>query len=78
MKKGIEWGYITTVPFLASPSIKGQARTRRLKEDEVTLLLSSTDEYLQHVAYGCSLDAFGFVGIIRKTVVCYEPFVQRP
>lgn len=49
MKKGIEWGYITTVPFLASPSLKGQARTRRLKEDEVTLLLSSTDEYLQHV-----------------------------
>lgn len=49
MKKGIEWGYVSTVPFLNSPSLKGQARTRRLKKDEVQLLLSSTDEYLQHV-----------------------------
>ena len=30
MKKGIEWGYITSVPYVASPSLKGQARTRRL------------------------------------------------
>lgn len=49
MKKGIEWRCITSVPFLASPSLKGQARARRLKDDEVMLLLSSTDEYLQHV-----------------------------
>ena len=33
MKKGIEWGYITFVPYLSSPSLKGQARTRRLKAD---------------------------------------------
>ena len=49
MKKGIEWGYVSTVPFLSSPSLKGQARTRRLNADEINLLLSSTDEYLQHV-----------------------------
>ena len=49
MKKGIEWGYITTVPYLSSPSLKGQARTRRLKEDEINMLLNSTDEYLSHV-----------------------------
>jgi integrase len=49
MKKGIEWGYISSVPFLSSPSLKGQARTRRLKESEISLLLKSTDEYLRHV-----------------------------
>ncbi|MBK8814054.1 MAG: site-specific integrase [Methylococcaceae bacterium] len=49
MKKGIEWGYISSVPYLASPSLKGQARTRRLKEHEINLLLDSCDEYLQHV-----------------------------
>lgn len=49
MKKGIEWGYITSVPYLSSPSLKGQARTRRLKEDEISMLLNSTDEYLSHV-----------------------------
>lgn len=49
MKKGIEWGYVSNVPLLASPSLKGQARTRRLKEKELNLLLSSADEYLQHV-----------------------------
>jgi integrase len=49
MKKGIEWGYISSVPFLSSPSLKGQARTRRLREHEISLLLSSTDEYLRHV-----------------------------
>ncbi|QSB03156.1 site-specific integrase [Methylomonas sp. EFPC1] len=49
MKKGIEWGYISNVPLLTSPSLKGQARTRRLKEKELHLLLSSADEYLQNV-----------------------------
>lgn len=49
MKKGIEWGYISSVPYLASPSLKGQGRTRRLKEDEINLLLDSSDEYLSHV-----------------------------
>ena len=49
MKKGIEWGYVSSVPYLSSPSLKGQARTRRLKEDEINLLLNSTDEYLHHV-----------------------------
>ena len=49
MKKGIEWGYISSVPYLASPSLKGQGRTRRLKEEEIDLLLSSTDEYLMNV-----------------------------
>ena len=49
MKKGIEWGYIASVPYLSSPSLKGQARTRRLKEDEINMLLNSTDEYLSHV-----------------------------
>lgn len=49
MKKGIEWGYIASVPYLSSPSLKGQARTRRLKEGEINMLLNSTDEYLSHV-----------------------------
>ena len=49
MKKGIEWGYISSVPFVTSPSLKGQARTRRLNEQELNLLLNSADEYLKHV-----------------------------
>jgi integrase len=49
MKKGIEWGYVSSVPFVTSPSLKGQGRTRRLKEDELNFLLNSTDEYLSHV-----------------------------
>jgi len=49
MKKGIEWGYVSSVPYLSSPSLKGQARTRRLKEHEINLLLDSCDEYLHHV-----------------------------
>ena len=49
MKKGIEWGYTSSVPYLASPSLKGQARNRRLSSDEITLLLNSCDEYLKHV-----------------------------
>ncbi|MBF6651209.1 site-specific integrase [Methylobacter sp. BlB1] len=49
MKKGIEWGYVDSVPFLASPSLKGQARTRRLKANEFELLLNSADNYLKHI-----------------------------
>ena len=49
MKKGIEWGYITSVPYVASPSLKGQARTRRLTYKEITLLLDSCDEYLMYI-----------------------------
>ncbi|MGZ8144641.1 MAG: hypothetical protein ACXWTG_10810, partial [Methylosarcina sp.] len=49
MKKGIEWGYISSVPFLSSPSLKDQARNRRLKETEISLLLNSTEDYLRHV-----------------------------
>ncbi|WP_026600192.1 tyrosine-type recombinase/integrase [Methylomonas sp. 11b] len=49
MKKGIEWNYVFTIPVVTSPTLKGQARTRRLKEKELSLLLSSADEYLQHV-----------------------------
>jgi len=49
IKKGIEWGYIDSVPFVASPSLKGQARTRRLKKSEIESLLSTVDEYLKHV-----------------------------
>lgn len=48
MKKGIEWNYVSMVPFLASPSLKGQARTRRLKSDELDLVVNSADEYLKH------------------------------
>jgi integrase len=48
-QKGIEWGYTSSVPYLASPSLKGQARNRRLSCEEITLLLSSCDEYLKHV-----------------------------
>lgn len=49
MKKAIEWGYIDSVPFVASPSLKGQARTRRLKSSELELLLKTTDDYLKHI-----------------------------
>ena len=49
MKKGIEWGYLGSVPFLTSPSLKGQARTRRLKQDELNHLIESCDPYLQNV-----------------------------
>ena len=49
MKKGIEWGYIDTVPFVASPTLKGQARTRRLTNKEIELLLSTADDYLKHI-----------------------------
>ena len=49
LKKGIEWGYTSSVPYLASPSLKGQARNRRLSEVEMSLLLSSCDEYLKHI-----------------------------
>lgn len=40
MKKAIEWGYIDSVPYVASPSLKGQARTRRLKANELDWLLT--------------------------------------
>ena len=49
LKKGIEWGYTSSVPYLASPSLKGQARNRRLSEVEMSLLLSSCDDYLKHI-----------------------------
>jgi integrase len=49
MKKGIEWGYIDSVPFVASPSLKGQARTRRLKSSELELLLTTADDYLKYI-----------------------------
>lgn len=49
MKKAIEWGYIDSVPYVASPSLKGQARAKRLKQKELYLLLNSADEYLTHV-----------------------------
>ena len=49
MKKGIEWGYISSVPFLTSPSLKGQARTRRLKQDELNNLIVTCEPYLKHV-----------------------------
>jgi integrase len=49
IKKGIEWGYVTSVPFVSSPTLKGQARTRRLKPEEMVLLLSTVDEYLKHI-----------------------------
>ncbi len=37
LKKGIEWGYTSIVPYVASPSLKGQARTRRLTEKELNV-----------------------------------------
>lgn len=49
MKKGVEWGYVPDVPVIKSPSLKGQARTRRLKAKEIDLLLKTSDEYLRHV-----------------------------
>jgi integrase len=49
LKKGIEWGYTSSVPYLASPSLKGQARPRRLSDAEMALLLNNCDEYLRHV-----------------------------
>jgi integrase len=49
LKKGIEWGYTNSVPFLTSPSLKGQARTRRLKQHELNDLIASCDPYLQNV-----------------------------
>ncbi|MEQ1486369.1 site-specific integrase [Methyloglobulus sp.] len=52
LKKGIEWGYCSSVPYVAMPSLKGQARTRRLTASEMQLLLSTAranDEYLYHV-----------------------------
>lgn len=49
MKKAIEWGYVDSVPYVSSPTLKGQARTRRLKGSELNLLLSSVDDYLRHV-----------------------------
>jgi integrase len=51
-KKGIEWGYCSSVPYVAMPSLKGQARTRRLTAIEMQLLLSTAkanDEYLYHI-----------------------------
>lgn len=51
-KKGIEWGYCHSVPYVAMPSLKGQARTRRLAASEMQLLLSTAkanDEYLYQV-----------------------------
>jgi integrase len=51
-KKGIEWGYCSSVPYVAMPSLKGQARTRRLTASEMQLLLSTAkanDEYLYHI-----------------------------
>lgn len=49
MKKAIEWNYVDAVPVVGSPSLKGQARTRRLKETEMNLLLESADDYLKQV-----------------------------
>jgi len=49
LKKGIEWGYTSSVPYLASPSLKGQARNRRLSDNEISFLLDSCDEYLKHI-----------------------------
>jgi integrase len=50
--KGIEWGYCSSVPYVAMPSLKGQARTRRLSASEMQLLLitaRANDEYLYHI-----------------------------
>lgn len=49
MKKGVEWDYISSIPFVASPSLKGQARKRRLSEKELNLLLNSADDYLKNI-----------------------------
>lgn len=49
MKKGIEWGYCDSVPYLASPSLRGCARDRRLNDADMNLLLDNCDDYLAHV-----------------------------
>lgn len=49
MKKGIEWGYLNSVPYITLPSLKGTARNRRLKSEELTYLIDSLNPYLQHV-----------------------------
>lgn len=48
-KKAIEWNYASSVPIVASPSLKGQARTRRLNKKEFNLLLSTAETYLKNV-----------------------------
>lgn len=49
MKHGIEWNYLSSVPLVSSPTLKGQARNRRLNEHELSLLVCNSDEYLKHV-----------------------------
>ena len=49
MKLGIEWGYVTSVPYLTLPSLKGQARTRRLKKEELDYLITTLEPYLGQI-----------------------------
>ncbi len=48
MKKGIEWSYVSALPFLSSPPLKDQAKTRRLNQNKLDLLLNEADKYLRH------------------------------
>lgn len=83
MKKAIEWGYINSVPYLASPSLKGQARTRRLKAFELDLLLSTVDEYLKHVFVvlietARAVVKTGVQALIKRQSGRVSPFQCRP
>ncbi len=49
LKKSIEWGYLDSVPYVASPSLKGQARSRRLTREQLNKLIESADGYMCHV-----------------------------
>lgn len=49
MLHGIEWGFGSAVPYVKSPSLKGQGRKRRLNEEESARLRATVDEYMRNV-----------------------------
>jgi integrase len=49
MRKGVEWGLVKSVPTLTLPSLKGQARTRRLNKDELNNLIDTLEPYLRNI-----------------------------
>ena len=49
MRKGVEWGFVKSIPILTLPSLKGQARNRRLKKEELEHLIDTLDPYLRNI-----------------------------
>jgi len=49
MNCGVEWGFNNSVPYVKSPSLKGQGRKRRLNDNESAKLEATVDEYMHNI-----------------------------